>query len=258
MSGLLNFIPISKVEAQTLDALSQPTFGTIDTGPGTGTNASILVSSSVTAANISDTFKVRINIKTNSTAINQYKLIVQYDPAKLTVVDKNTQASGVQINLLDTIFQTANAATDNIATNGTITLTAKTASGTAFSVNRDVAEIEFQAQTAGTAEIKIVEGATGSALVRSNNSTIQYTSNFVRVEVSSTGQDPQPQPTDPNPQPTDPTPTQPSTGGEIPDTAIGDGLDKVFGIGFGIVLLIMGINLAIGNKNKKKKRNYSN
>lgn len=256
MSGLLKFIPISKVEAQALDALSQPTFGTIDTGPGTGTTASILVSSSVTQANIGDTFKIRINIKTNSTAINQYKIIVQYDATKLTVVDKNTQANGVQINLLDTIFQAENPATDNVALNGTITLTAKTASGTAFSVNRDVAEIEFQAQTAGTAEVKVVEGATGSSLLRSNNSTIQYTSNFVRVEVKSTSQNPQPEPTNPTPEPTNPTPVQPTpeNGGQIPDTAIGDGLDKVFGIGFGIVLLIMGINLAIGNKARKKRQ----
>ena len=183
MENTFNLIPI--VNAQDLDSLAQPTFGNIAVGSQTGSIASVLLSSTSTSTQVGQKFKVTLEIKTNEQQINEYKLAIDFDPAKLTVVDQDSVTAGTQVKLLDTVFTVATPQTNNtVSTTGRITLIANTPSGNGFSVNKNVAEIEFQAQTIGAASIKIAQGSTGTQLTRTNGTALNYTPNELSIQIS--------------------------------------------------------------------------
>ncbi len=249
MSNFINLIPI--IEAQGTDAIAQPTFGPVEGSGGSSTGSSILLRSDKTSVNVGDTFKVTIEIKTNELDISEYRLVVSYDPNQLTVIDNDPNKAGTQINLLDTLFQAPNAE-DNLVTQGRITLNTKTVSGNAFRVNRDVAEITFQALTQGSTVIKVETGVSGSHLIRLTGSELGYTSNEVTVQTSS-AVSPTPTPT-PTPQPTPvPQPNTTTTGGTtgtLPNTAIGD--PGFFGsIIIGLIFIAIGISLKFSREGKR-------
>jgi len=250
MADIFNLIPI--IKAQELDSLSQPTFGVIDTGNQGGALATTLLSSTSTSTQIGQRFKVTIEIKTNDQQINQYKILVDFDSTKLSLIDQDTTVAGSQIKLLDTVFTVETPATDNTVSSGRITLIAGTPSGNGFSVNRNVAEIEFQAQQIGSANIKIVQGSVGSQLVRTNGTSLSFTPNELSVQISA--QQVVPDVPDP-PDPVIPLPVTPNPGVVdiptiIPNTGIEDIL-PLMPLGAGIVLVSMGVVLLRGNPKKK-------
>jgi hypothetical protein len=252
----LRIFPI--VEAQSLDSIAQPTFGPIDVSGGSTASASMLLKSSKTSAVVGEKFKVTVEIKTNTVTINEYRIVIDFDPARLQVVDQDTTTPGTQVKLLDTIFTVATPATDNIVSStGRITLIAKVASGNAFQVNRDVAEIEFQAQTAGSTAIKIFQDVNGSRLIRQSGVGVAFTPNQVTVQITAssgtttttttTGSTPPPPPV-----------SQTTTGGttvnQIPVTAIEDPIGAIFVIVSALILITTGFKL----RSERAKSNESN
>lgn len=237
MSQLIDLIP--KVSAQEVDATSQPTFGSINVNTGSTTNSSIRVVSDATSVVVGGKFKVKVEVKSNQITINQYRLVIDFDQTKLSVVDQDTATQGTQIKLLDTIFVVENPSQDNIVSNtGRITLIAKTSSGNAFQVNREVAEIEFQARESGNPTIKVAQGTNLSQLIRQSGVGIGFNANQVTVQIST-----QQTPGDGNGGTNQPTPTNPIP--TIPITGINDDINTIFGLGLGIGFIILGTKLLI-------------
>lgn len=256
MAELLTFFP--KVYAQstsTQDALAQPTFGNINVGNSGTQTASILLSSSATSVTVGQKFKVTVAIKTNDVAISEYKVVVSFDPTKLQVVDQDASAAGNQIKNLDTIFVAKNTATDNtVSANGTITFIGKTTDGNPLSINRDVLEIEFQAQAASSTSVKVVTGASGSQLVSSSGSSLTYTANEVTVQIAanSTGEsgvDQNPE-TNPNPPVTGGGTTTPPT--TLPDTALEAGVSDILVVALSLLIIAIGAKMSMRKKSEQK------
>lgn len=251
MSNLINLFPI--VKAQTIDAAAQPTFGSIDVGGGSTVTASMLLRSDKTSVDIGEKFIVTVEIKTNTVTINEYRIVIDFDSTKLQVVDQDPTVAGTQIKLLDTIFTVENPETDNtVSQNGRITLVAKVDSGNPFAVNRDVAQIEFQAQAAGSPTIKIFQDANGSRLIRQSGVGVSYTPNQLTVLVktaTSAGTT-----TGSNPPPISQTTT--TTGGTtvgttIPITGVADDIGSLVTVIGAAILIITGIKL---NSEKRKNK----
>jgi stringent starvation protein B len=257
--NLIDILPLGKISAQTLDGISQPTFGTLEITGGGGARASVLLKSDKTSVKEGETFKVRIEVKTGETAatINEYRLYVDFNPNRLTVIDQDSETEGTQISLLDTIFQVEDKETQNKVTqDGRITLIAKTASGNSFQVNREVAEIEFQARTTGTTTIKVVEGSSGTQLVRESGIGLAYTSNQITVELTSQSTQAGDDDDTTGDDDTDNTNTgdNTQTGTQIPDTAVTETLGITFATLGGILFIFLGLLLVINKETPKKKK----
>lgn len=254
MASILNLIPV--VSAQDFDALSQPTFGSIDIGTSNGQAATVLLSSSSTSSTVGSKFKINVAINTGEQQINEFKIVVEYDSTKLSVVDQDSNSTGTQIRLVDTVFTVSNPVTDNVATQtGRITLLASTPSGSSFSVNRNVAEIEFQSQSIGTAGIKVVQGSVGTQLIRSNGAGLDYSPNELSIQILTITEEPE---TPVTPEPNTPTtPTTPVTPPvtEIPDTAI-TGFEPLIPISLGLFFMLLGLTLISRKVKKPKKDKY--
>ncbi|MFS8130978.1 MAG: hypothetical protein ACMG57_03290 [Candidatus Dojkabacteria bacterium] len=249
---MIDLFPI--VKAQTVDASAQPTFGSIDVGGGSTVTASMLLSSDKTAVDIGEKFTVTVEIKTNTVTINEYRIVIDFDSTKLQVLDQDPSTPGIQIKLLDTIFVVENQETDNtVSQNGRITLIAKVDSGNPFTVNKNVAEIQFQAQAAGSPTIKIFKDASGSRLIRQSGVGVDFTPNGLTVQVkTATGAGTT---TGSNPPPTNQTTTTTTTGGTtttttIPKTGVADDLGTALTVLAAAILIITGIKLS---SEKKKK-----
>jgi len=255
MAQFIQLIPI--VEAQSLDTISQPTFGTITVSGGGGVTASVLLTSDKSSVKVGDTFTVKINVKTNTLSISEYKIVISYDKSLLSVIDQDTTTAGTQIKLLDDVFTIADPAKDNlVSTTGQITIDAKTTSGNSFQVNKDVAEIQFQAQAEGISTLKVTQGASGTQLIRSNGNSLTFTTNEVSVQSSTTvatngGGTPINTPT---PTPT-PTPQPSQVVSQIPNTGIKEDITSMSGVFVGLLLVATGLLMAKNKLTPKKSRN---
>lgn len=247
MASILNFG--QKLYAQqTIDAISQPTFGNINISGGTNQTSSILLNSTSTSATIGQRFKVRIEVKTGTVSINEYKLVIEFDTTRLQVIDQDSTVTGNQVRNLDTIFTVPNPQTDNtVSSAGRITVLARASNPS--SLNREVIEIEFQAQTTGNAPIRVITGSQGSQLLRSNGSSVPFTSNQVTITLSSanvsgnTG-------TGTVSAPTTTTSTSNLGTGSLPTTSIGES-GGVIGSILGILIIIIGATILSKQKNNK-------
>lgn len=252
MANLIEFL-VPKVFAQTSDAISQPTFGEVIAGTGTTTTSSVLLNWDNPTVRVGDKFKVRVEIRTGDFKVSEYKIVVSYNKDFLSVVDKDPSAPGTQVTLLDSLLTVANASTDNIASEGRIEVTAKAASGTDYQINKEVVEIEFQAQAVGQTKVQVATAVDGTRLTRLNGQPIAFNVNEVNVNVAAAAvsQTPEPEPVipqtpEPEAQPQQP-PPQPT---QIPNTAISDGPGFMLSIALGASLIFTGFSLIF---NKKKK-----
>lgn len=151
---------IGKVYAQEdVDTVAAPTFPftppfETPTPTPTTEGAKITLNTSDATLKVGDKTTVTIRVESDDVEIKAYKVVISYDPTKLRVIDKDTQTSGTQVSFTDTFFtDTANLASEQI---GTIEVTATTPSS-AVTVNRNVADIEFEARATGTVTLEIIE-----------------------------------------------------------------------------------------------------
>lgn len=262
MSKLMEIL-VPKINAQTSDAISQPTFGPIDIGGRSTITGSVLLTSDKTAVQVGERFKVKIEVRTNDVNIIEYRVSVDFDPTKFRVVDSDTTTTGTQITLLDSVFTVQDKQRDNAVSDiGRIRLKAVSPNSQPLTVNTQVAEIEFQAQELGSSTIKIVEGSSGTQLIRQAGVGMAYSSNEVSVNiqtqiVTTTGTS------------TTGTTTSTTTGtqttgtattatgqvtGTIPETALGDEIGSLISIFLGLFFILLGSMLVINKEKASKDR----
>lgn len=244
----LDLVP--KVGAAGADTSVQPTFGTLTGVETPGQTASIALTASSTATNIGGQVSVDVEIKTGNFAINEYRIVIDFDPTKFQVVDAEPSTPGTQVSYLDTVFQVSGG-NNSVSAAGRVTLIAKTPSGNALQVNRKVAKITLQAQSSGVTSIQTVTGAAGSQLINQNgvaiaNSVNNLTINIGNVVTSSstaTSVSPGPGTSSTN---TATTATSGGTGngGNLPDTALPDDVVALITLLLGLGLITVGVKLS--------------
>ncbi|MBN1915836.1 hypothetical protein JW796_02455 [Candidatus Dojkabacteria bacterium] len=219
---------LDKVYAQSnLDTLAAPTFPFTppfeEQPPATTTDgAKISLNTSKATLKVGEKTTVTIRVESDDIEINTYKIVISYDPTKLGVIDKDAQTSGTQISFTDTYFtDNANLASEQI---GTIEIAATTPSS-AVTVNRNVADIEFEGRATGTVTLEIMDEH--SSLTGTNNTNIPAST--VPLVITITGDTT--------------TPTIIPTPG-LPKSGILDESPVLTGI-VGILLVMTGIMLAI-------------
>lgn len=243
----LNLVP--HVGAQSsADALLQPTFGSLEGVISSGPTASITLTASDTNLNVGDNVDVDIEVKTGTFTINEYRIVIDFDPTKLQVIDAESNTPGTQISFLDTVFS-VNSGDNTVSSAGRITLIAKTSSGNALQVNRKIAKITFQAQSTGSSVVQTVTGATGSQLINQNGVAIANSVNSITLNlgntIPSTSKSSQTKTTSQ----TVNTSTTSSGSGQLPDTALSDDIGTVITLLFGLALVLLGAML---HRNRKK------
>lgn len=244
MANLIELV-VPKINAQA-DAVAQPTFGSINIGGGSGITGQVLLNSDKTSVEVGERFKVRVQVNTNDVNIEEYRIIINFDPTKIQIVDADSETQGIQVRKLDTVFSPEEIQNDNVSNNnlGTVKYVAK--SSTPVSLNTEVIEIEFQAQATGRSTIELIEGAAGTQLIRQAGQGLVFTPNRITLEVAQTQNtpDPEPQP-QPNPQPqpggntgTNPVPPV------IPDTSISSDLIALLTVMAGMIFVLVGTALS--------------
>lgn len=175
---------IPDISAQNADTIAQPTFGPINVGGGgNSTGASVLLTSDKTTAEVGEIITVQVSIKTNDIPISEYRIAVDFDPLLLRALDENTAVQGTQMNLLDTVFTVTSPEQNNLVTSvGRARLIATAPEDNPQSVNVTVAQIRFQVQSPGSAKISIVQGTTGTQLIRQAGVGLTYTSNELTIQ----------------------------------------------------------------------------
>jgi hypothetical protein len=238
---------IPTASAQSFDAFAQPTFGPINVGTGNTTTGTVLITTDKTASNIGDIITATISVNTNDIAISEYRIVLNFDPTKFTVIDSDPNTPGTQVTLLDPVFQIENPETENTVNSlGQVLVIAKNTDQ--VSVNRNVIEIQLQAQSSGNTNISVVtQGEIRTQLVREAGVGLAYTGNSVDIGIETQsgnggtnggngGQQPQ-------------TPGTNGGTGSIPDTAVPEYVSQAFPLLAGSFLLLLG---AILVKNSKK------
>lgn len=246
----LNLIP--RVGATGGDANLQPTFGTLTGVSIPGTTASIALTASSTSVGVGGQFTVDVEVKTGSFTINEYRIVVDFDPTKMQVVDAEPNTPGTQISFLDTVFQVSGGNNSTSAA-GRITLIAKTISGNALQVNRKVARITFQAQSTGTSNIQTATGASGSQLINANGVAIANTVNNLTINigtqsVTSSATSSVSSNTTATTTTSDSSTTTSAPGTVIPDTALPDDIVAILTVVIGLGLITLGVKLRRSRK----------
>lgn len=256
MAQILNIIPKIYAQNPGPDAISQPTFGAINISGGGLQTSSVLLKTTSTSTSVGERFTARVEIKTNEIAIGEYRIVLEFDPTRLQVIDQDSSVAGNQIRNLDTVFLPSNPQTDNtVSAAGRISFTGRIAEGNSASVNREVIEIEFQAQTAGASTVRVISGTSGSQLVRANGVSVPFTGNEINIEISTSTSG---SGVTPNPS------TPPSVGGNgggavvtppttLPDTALEAGVGDILVLLVGI--MIIGLGTKMGLKKNSERNN---
>lgn len=243
---------IPSVSAQSFDAFAQPTFGPINVGTGNTTTGTVLITTDKTAANIGDTIIATISINTNDIPISEYRVILNFDPTKFTVIDSDTNTTGTQVTLLDPVFQIEDPETDNTVNSlGVIQVIAKNTEQ--VTVNRNVVEIRLQAQSSGNTNISVVtQGETRTQLVREAGVGLAYTGNSVDIGIQTQTGNGGTDSGNGGQQPS--TPGTNGGSGAIPDTAVPEYVSQAFPLLAGSFLLLLGVLLVKNSKEKPENK----
>lgn len=243
---------ISKVSAQSLDGLLQPTFGDLDLGDDTGVLSSISLTADSTSIGVGETFTVDVELKTNDVEIKEFHIIIDYDTSKLSVIDDQPTTGGTQIEFLDTVFEVEDG--DNLVdtSTGRITLIAKTATSTAYQVNRDVARIKFQSQKIGTSVIEPVSGTSGSQLINENDVAVAVTLNSITISASTETSSSS---SSSSSSTSSSSSSSSSSGGvdEIPDTGLAEDIAANMPFLIGLLLIALGVMLRRARKDREEE-----
>ncbi len=244
------------VKAQDLDSAAQPTFGSIDIGSAPGSQSSILIRSNTTNPIVGNRFKATAAVKTNTVLVNEVTVVVEFDPARLSVIDQDTANAGIQVKLLSDLFEIETISEDNLAQSGQVKVVAVAKNDTPVALNGDFIEIEFQAQSVGSTLIRIGTGVTGSSLTRQNGTKLTYQSNSVTLLTNSSTTTTTATTTTGTPSTTTTTTsttgTTGGTGGTIPNTAI-DNPAGIIAVFTGFLMVITGIKLYFSTRADRAK-----
>lgn len=225
-----NLIP--KVAAQ-----SEPTFNYEgpyegpEPTPTTPGEANVKLSTNTNSLQTGQTVTCDVQIESRDEEIDEYSLLISFDPEVLEVIDSNTSQSGIQIEVLDpaasSLLNNANNSTGSVALSVTL-------SGSPQTINRKVAQISFRAKSTGSSVVSVNKGES----YVTNDSGNDILGATTSLNFTITGQTETPQ-----------QPTLPSSG--IFDTV------ATFGSVFtGIILLYVGIKTVIDKKKGKNTLDF--
>lgn len=240
---------IPKIYAQAADAIAQPTFGTLSTDQVPEVLSKVTLTSDKTSVKVGEKFKVRVKIElADNVKISEYRIVLDFTPTTLlSVQDADSAIAGTQITLLDDVFKITDPENNNTVSSqaGRIRLVAKTETGNSLALNRDVAEIEFQAQALGVASISIAQGTTGTQLIKDsdNGTSVAFSINELTVNVTQ-GEII----VDPGTNNGGVTTGEKQLPTKIPDTALSPTLESLLPFFTGIIILLLGLKLRSGRK----------
>lgn len=249
----LKEILIPTVNAQSADTFAQPTFGPVEGGSGGTSAGSIFVSTNKTDIDIGETFEVTVSVNSNNIPVNAIQIVVDFNPALLTVLDSNNTAQGTQVTIVDQVFDTVDPAVDNIVTeDGQIRVVLTTPS--AVTVDGDIIRFTMQSQSSGSATIVVNESSDGSVLQQSDGSDLAYTSNQNTIDISTTIFGEGEEPVDPPPVSVPVSNTVSGPG--LPDTALPNDISEFAPLLAGLLLVAVGLSLIKGQKSKDSGHGY--
>ncbi len=240
-------VVVPKIEAQSYDGISQPTFGLLDIAEGEN-QAELNFTTDTTSPAVGETFTVDVEISTKDFTINEYQIIVDFDTTKLSVLDSEPDTAGTQVEFLDLVYVVEPG--DNNVQDGRITLIARTPSGNALQVNRAVARITFQSQEQGVTVIEPVATFEGTKLINQNGVVIDASLNSLTLNVgsartssaTSTSSSTSANATTTSATSSSSGPTQPPD--QIPNTGIfDDGGLAILPLAIGLLLVVVGARL---------------
>jgi len=196
-------------------------------------------------------------VKTGDLKVSEFKVVVTYSKDFLSVVDKDPASPGTQVTMLDTILTIADPSIDNIASEGRISVNAKAPSGTDYQINKEVIEIEFQAQRVGQTKVQVATAVDGTRLTRLNGQPIAFNVNEINTTIAqATASNPV---TQPNTTPVTPvvtpapvTPVAETPVMVIPNTGISDNPSFMLSIALGVTFILTGFSLMRGKIRKPK------
>ena len=235
-----NLIQIAK--AQGADTLASPTFpfnppgGVVNPPVQTDDQHAITLATDKTQINTSENFRVRVTLDSQTEELGGFTITISFDPEYLKVLDSDLTVSGVQVDFIDTVYETTVNSANN--STGIITIKAEVPEGEETTLSRTVAEIEFTALKAGTSEVKMIQSS--SSLVSTQGTDLLEETNSLNFNISTkTATDT-----------TDGT-TQPP--GVIPKTGIYDN-PAYLSIFIGLLLVVIGIILTRTSSSEKNPR----
>lgn len=187
----MEFRLVPTVQAQGLDAVAQPTFGPIDLQQ-TGDSEAVQVRLTTDRTTVAEgsTFTIDVELQTGTNiSLDEYQLVFNYDAQRLSVIDQNDSADGTQSVLTDTLFEVVTPVADNnyaSTTDGEIYLRA--AGNFPVTINRKIAEIEFQAQELGVTELVTDTAPLEGTRMRRGSTDIAYDPSSLTINVNETGE----------------------------------------------------------------------
>jgi len=220
---------IQKVQAQGADTLAAPTFpftppgGSTVPPPSTDEGRNLLLQTDSTSVKTQQRFKVRIYVDSDESEITGFTVNITFDPDYFQVIDADTGTTGVQIDYLDSTFDTTVNTVNNDS--GIINLRTEVEESQASSIARTVAEIELIAIKTGTSQIKITQSSSNIL----STSGVDVLDNVNSLNFNITAQTTQEEPDD-----SDGTPI-------IPKTGITDQFDLLVALVGGVLLILTGI-----------------
>lgn len=251
---LNNLIPT--VDAQTVDASAQPTFGTLNIGNGSTSLPTVKLVATTNNVAIGSTFDVEVEITTGTGVnISKYEIVIDYDINHLAVVDAEPSISGTQIKHLDTVFQVSSGDNTVQTTTGRITLIASTPGNVGVELNRKVARITFQAQSQGTTDLKFFRsGLAGTKLLNTIGTSLDIsTQDLLNINITSSAQTTSTLTTSSTTTSVSSTTSTFTSFPTIPDTGIVEDFASNFPVALGFLLIIVGILLSRYRNSISKK-----
>ena len=166
---------------------------------------------------------MRIYVDSDESEITGFTVNITFDPDYFQVIDADTGTTGVQIDYLDSTFDTTVNTVNNDS--GIINLRTEVEESQASSIARTVAEIELIAIKTGTSQIKITQSSSNIL----STSGVDVLDNVNSLNFNITAQTTQEEPDD-----SDGTPI-------IPKTGITDQFDLLVALVGGVLLILTGI-----------------
>lgn len=270
----MNIRLIQVVQAQT-DTNSHPTIPFVPPGgnvptptPITGTGPIITLSTDKNSYSVGESGKIFVKIDTKSVDIDEFTIIIEFDPSHIQIQDSDSSTAGIQINYLDTHFllvTDGNKVENNVSGSenslpGRITIIAKATNDDAITVtNRTIAEINFT----------VISAKNTQAFIAKNSSTLLFDSvnqldkdGLQTVTINSSGlvvPSGNQLPSTITPSGINITPNlsiipggNNGNGGKTPDTALDTSLGSILVLISGVVLIAAGIHIQRTINSKKR------
>lgn len=244
-------IPVAN--AQTLDSVSQPTWGTIDVGNGATQVPTILLEADRQQVPVGETATFSVLVDTQGLQVNKITFFIDFDPDFFQIIDEDTVREGTQVNYTDSVF---NQTSNTVAATGLIRVIAEVPNSGEFAIdNRSMFTFRLQAQQSGSSSVLIeTEGSLRTLIERASAQTdINFTSNQIDISIADSTTDGNTPGLDNGDNTGTPIPTiDPNSSPITPNTSFNNDFQSIATGLLAFVLIIIGLSLR-NTKDKNEK-----